>query len=145
MQKVVCLLFRWSSLELVLKGKKDKCPAPTFPCFCFVDLLTVFLVQGQRQVSSFWSGQGLTLCVCAMPPRQRVCAEVGFEDLSVIQPCLVYQSYMSYMSHTAVIWSGAVSTRQCYSCSTTLPKSCDWLARTSKRCAANNSAGCRKI
>lgn len=59
MQKVVCLLFRWSSLELVLKGKKD-----TFPCFCFVDLLTVFLVQGQRQVSSFWSGQGLTLCVC---------------------------------------------------------------------------------
>lgn len=53
-----------SSLELVLKGKKDKCPAPTFPCFCFVDLLTVFLVQGQRQVSSFWSGQGLTLCVC---------------------------------------------------------------------------------
>lgn len=64
MQKVVCLLFRWSSLELVLKGKKDKCPAPTFPCFCFVDLLTDFLVQGQRQVSSFWSGQGLTLCVC---------------------------------------------------------------------------------
>ena len=36
------------------------CP-PLPPSFCFVDLLIVFLVQGQRQVSSFWSG--LAPCV----------------------------------------------------------------------------------
>lgn len=81
-----------------------------FPCFCIVDLLIVFLVQGQRQVSSFWSSPGLAVCVCVL---------LGcFEALSVIQSCLVYQSYMS---HTTVIWSGAVSTRRCYSCSTNSP------------------------
>lgn len=56
------------------------------------------------------------------------CAEVCFEALSGIQPCLVYQSYMS---HTTVIWSGAVSTRRCYSCSIASSarwkKSRDWL------------------
>lgn len=34
------------------------------PCFCFVDLLIVFLVQGQRQVSRFWSSPGIAVCVC---------------------------------------------------------------------------------
>lgn len=61
------------------------------------------------------------------------CAELCFEALSVIQPCLVYQSYMS---HTTVIRSRAVSTRRCYSCSTALAsrwkkeaRLIDWLER----------------
>lgn len=100
-------------------------------CLCFVDLLIVFLAQVQREVSHvFLSGPGLAVHV---PPGPMACAELCFEALSVIQPCLVYQSYMS---HTTVIWSRAVSTRRCYSCSTALPsrwkkeaRLIDWLER----------------
>lgn len=94
--------------------------------FCW--LADSFCSAGSRQVSSFWSGPGLAACVCMMLPGLMVFAEACFEALSVIQPCLVYQSYMS---HTTVIWSRAVSTTHCYSCCTVSPAKeravTDWL------------------
>ena len=96
-----------------LKIKEQKYSAPTFSLFLFCWLADSFSSAGSEAGQSFLERCGsrpVCVCVCVW----MACAEVCFEALSVIQPCLVYQSYMS---HTTVIWSGAVSTRRCYSCS----------------------------